>query len=170
MNLIELLGFVIVLAAMAIIMFKRAYEDYKKRKNPEEYEEEERKKEEALKQFLKSLDIEVETEEEAEAVIASEPPPPPGRSVADEFAFERPLEERHQASAIEDRLFSVALDKRYEIPRKRVATPSMRMPSSRDAYLIEGRSTHVWRLLKKGHLKDAILLREIIGPPRHEEL
>jgi hypothetical protein len=164
MNLIEFLGFVIVMIAMGVIMAKRAYEDHQRRKHPEKFAEEKKAKEEAMKEFLRSLNIEVESEEEAVAVVESKPAPPK-RSVNDAFTFHRDLEDRAPTSEVAEREFEVGLDTRFELPKARIASPSLQISRTKDAYLLAKHPSLSARLVQ-GNLRDAIILRDILGPPK----
>lgn len=73
MSLIEFIGFVISMAALIFLFFKRVSEDRYRRKNPEKFAEEKLEQEKALKELMKSMHI--GTEEEG-------PPPPPPRAMA----------------------------------------------------------------------------------------
>lgn len=72
MNLIEFIGFVISLAALIFLFFKKVRDEKFRLQHPEEYEEELHQKEEALKEILKSMQLDVEDEENL-----SPPPPRP---------------------------------------------------------------------------------------------
>lgn len=83
MTLIEFIGFLITLTAMTFLVFRNAWEQRRKRSHPEEYRSEKDKQEQTLKEFLKSLDVDMketdeeEPEEEEIEEIEYRPMPPP---------------------------------------------------------------------------------------------
>ena len=70
MEFIEFLGFIITMIAMVFLLARRAREEKRRRANPEAYEQEESEKEEELRDFLRSLDPNLE-------LYPPKPPPPP---------------------------------------------------------------------------------------------
>lgn len=89
MDLIEFIGFVISLGAMIFLFFKRRIEDRNREdEQDEELNPDELEQEKALKEFLRSLDIEMDEENEKphypqesarKEVIHAPPPKPPVR-------------------------------------------------------------------------------------------
>lgn len=68
MDITQIIGFFITMAAIAVLAGKRIRDEQKKRSDPRGFAREKSSQEERLKSFLKSLDIEME-----EPI----PPPPP---------------------------------------------------------------------------------------------
>jgi hypothetical protein len=66
MNLIEFIGFLITMSAMTFLILRRIWEERQKRSHPEEYDKKKEHQEANLKQFLKSLDIDMNDDEEPE--------------------------------------------------------------------------------------------------------
>lgn len=66
MSLIDVIGFLIGLAAVTFLFIQRIREERRRRRDPEAWQQKERKRQHDLKQLLKSMDIELEEEEEVE--------------------------------------------------------------------------------------------------------
>ena len=132
MTFIEFIGFIIVMLALFFLMLRRARDEKYRRDHPEEFEQELKGQQLAMREFLESLNIEVEEEK----------PPPPPPVEEEELAIEEPL----RSKVIEEKVF--------ENPHK-------------DVYAIKRRAASRARdILKGGALKDAVILHEIIGPPK----
>lgn len=76
MSLIEFIGFVISLAALIFLFFRKVSEERYRREHPKEFEEQEKQKEQAMKEWLKKMNIEVDEDEEEEEEEEEEIPIP----------------------------------------------------------------------------------------------
>jgi hypothetical protein len=79
MNIIELIGFLIAMAALTFLYFKRLQDEKYRREHPEEFEQKQEEERRALKEIFKEMHIDLEEEEE-EFVEKVPPPPPPPRA------------------------------------------------------------------------------------------
>ncbi len=149
MTLIELIGFVIVLAAMIILMGKRAWDERQRRKYPEKYEEQQRQEEEAMREFLRSINMEGVEDQELEAAALSEPLQQPPAPPPEEFSFDT-------LSHIED-----SMKERLEAIGDKIEKPdsyhALKQQQSRANALIQ-KNRH--------HLPSMVIMHEILGPPK----
>lgn len=110
MGFFELLGFIIMAFVLISPIFKKIKEEGMvdvQGKQGEDKDDELYEREEIVKEFLKSLDMEIEEEK----VKPPPPPPPPARGKRvsraearkEKFAFKGNLSSRHQKSSIEGR-------------------------------------------------------------------
>lgn len=91
MSLLEFIGFIVSMATLLFLGYRKAQDERKRRNNPEEYEREQNEREDKLKKFIRSLegdmdederdreeedDDEDEYEEEEEEFVKHVPPPP----------------------------------------------------------------------------------------------
>ncbi len=143
MNFIEFIGFFITMVAFFLLMVKQAMDQRKRRASPE-YTEEEEQEEENLEQLLKSMDIDLQ--EEAPKIknkkkISQTPPPPL-------------IEEQTTVQAPKEKLFKdyYALK---DIHKNAYAQKVTKQPS-RAKKMIRG----------KFSMREAMILREILGPPK----
>ncbi len=151
MNFTEFIGFIITLLAFFLLVGKQARDERKRRQNPELYEEEQMKQQEAVKELLKSLNIEVDSEmlppQEEEV-----PPPPPEeiKPPVKKPPVPRRLAEFDRKDVYKDP-YAMKNQFKHEKPYQ----------------LKEIQQKHIKKLVKKsGSLKDAIVLKEILGPPK----
>jgi hypothetical protein len=180
MTFIEFIGFIIAIVAFFILMAKQAREQRKRRENPEKYEKELEEQEETIKKLFQSLDI--ETEEEP----AKEPPPVPERAGPPEV--EIPRERLSDERAEKDkRHIEAELRRMLKKPKISPKLPkfiegggmifkkpheeyrgSLSEQSSKDAYKIQKQETsRIQKVLgETGSLKNAIIFREVLGPPK----
>lgn len=155
MTFIELIGFIITMVAFFLLVAKQARDERKRRENPEAYEEEMEQQQEAVKDLLRSLNIEVPEERPA-------PPPSPSPS----------LEKMEKTEAV--------LIKENKMPQSiRVAELDFgdvfRNPYAerkgfehQDAYAKRKQQhSRVKKLLREtGSIKDAVILKEVLGKPK----
>lgn len=77
MNFLDWIGFVIGIVAMTILFGKKKKEDRQRRRSPEQAARQQERKDQARKEFMKAIGIEIEDLEELEESEPSPPPPPP---------------------------------------------------------------------------------------------
>lgn len=150
MNFTELIGFIITLLAFFLLVGKQARDEKKRREHPELYENEEQEQQEAVNELLKSLNIEVDSE--ILPPKKEEPPPPPLVE-----------EKKPQKAPVPRRLM--------ELDRKDVYVEHYSKSAILDhgnAYAIQKEGySRIKQSLKNSHtLKDAIILKEVLGPPK----
>jgi hypothetical protein len=150
MTFIEFIGFIITISAMVFLFARQTWENYRRRKYPEAYAEEVRKKDDALKELLKSMNIEVEEEEEIEddyeePVRRPLPTPPPPPKPLQKKAPEPLFHEYHSEKMDLSDKGAYALVKISRPSRGK--TLINHFPSKRELFVI----------------------REILGPPRCDQ-
>ena len=178
----DYIGFFIALFALFLSSYIKRREKKDREEHPEKYAEEDVEQGTALRDLLASLDLPLE-----EPVAKPKPPPPPRhqepapkprvvradrstkRQVDDRFEFQSDLEDRHQESSITDRHLSLQIDEGTgvshfddayaNVPEAEVWDISESGGASRIHKLISGLETK----------RNAILLREVFGPPRANE-
>lgn len=186
MTFIEFLGFLVMMFAFAILIMRRIFEERRRQMNPEAYKQEQTEKEKALKEFLRTLQIDVEE---------GSPPPPPEplpiseevdfieetgthRTVRKQFRLRSEIEKERDISVVGDREFKPRMEDRYErvhlgegVVSSELALEDLerRFPGvdrmfpgeekakpSRARALVSGLKSR----------KEMIILHEIIGPPK----
>lgn len=130
MNIVEFIGFIITMAALMILSIKRSREEKKIRENPELYAKQKKEQEKALKELLRSMNLDVKEDEEEELEEAIPPPPPPEeplpqrrthephRTLSKDFELHSSIEDRNQKSRIEQRQFKSSIENRNRIRNK----------------------------------------------------
>lgn len=156
MTFIEFIGFIISISAMVFLFARQTWENYRRRKYPEQYAEEVRKKDDALKELLKSMNIEVEEEEEIEdeddyVEPVRRPPPPPPKPIQ--------LKQAPQPKKETERLFQEYSSGKMDLSDKGAyALGKVNQPSRGKALITQFPST-----------RDLFVIREILGPPRCDQ-
>lgn len=137
MTFIEFIGFIVTILALFFLLIRKSWEERKRRENPEIYEEEEKDREKALREFLRSLNVEVEeTETELEEPPPPEPIAPPSPQV--------------QETGIEDSPYDLL-------------GPS----ASSWRVVGKGEKTRADKILEKlDQRRDILVFREILGKPK----
>jgi hypothetical protein len=158
MTFIDFIGFVIAMLAFFILIGKQVREERKRRQNPEAYEEEsEQHQQEVVRELLRSLNIEVPAVQQE-----AKPPPPPAKP-----SYDRDLNTQKEVEI-------------SSTPAPRKTVHSSQRSVFKDPYLIRKKADHQEAYLIKKQkassakrilgkdlpLKQAILLREILGPPK----
>ncbi len=148
MTFIEFIGFIITMLAFFFLMLKQARDERKRRQNPELDEEEKRREQAAVRDLLKSLNIEV-SEDVSEDIL------PPSS-----FETEIPLAPNEEQGFAK---FEPLQKKAFKDPYA-----SFKSFDYQKAYLKKKkRQPHIKKLLKETHsLKDAVVLKEILGKPK----
>jgi len=185
MSLIEFIGFIISVTAMIFLLVRRAWEERHRRKHPEEFKDEQQRQEQTLKQFLKSLDIDMEDEEEfspppkPRVEQPVEPPPPPHEMQAqakpkphrllqeDEYRFRDKIESYHPESKIEKRKLKIRIDDRYKgFTGEHIVSPELSEKPEVYHAIEKLKSSRARRLVTQLHSrKDMIVYQEIMNPP-----
>jgi len=179
-NLIEFIGFIITILAMFVILIRRSMEERRRRQNPELYEQEEEDREKALKEFLRTMNLEVDEIPGEEERPPPPPPPPkkppepkptrPRRLVRDAYELESSLDDYERTSGIESHIRETEVGKtEFGQIGHDVTTGDLFMQPSLGAYDIiagvEGtRASHI--LSRLDDPTDMIVYHEIIGKPR----
>lgn len=159
MNLSEFIGFIITMIAFFLLIVKQGRDAKRKREHPEEYEREIAEEEKRLHGLLKSLDLEDESEEYYEKEIVQR------TMQSQSHPVERQLE-KPRSSALKESLPAYQLKNfqtrefldihAKEKPGDFRVTPEQ----------IEQRSRILKDLKDAKMVRDAVLLREILGPPK----
>lgn len=186
MDLVQFIGFIVVMIAMSFLSVKRQKEK-KQADHSEPMEEDEHKRKQNLRQFLKSLEADMEEDEEEES-LPPEPPPlkkqtppppsplevrvqskqPPERLLQeDQYKFQDELESYRLTTNIEQRKLQTALDKRYKgFSSDRIVSPDL-LPST-DSYetLVAFTPSRARKLMDKlSSRQEMIVYQEIMNPP-----
>lgn len=152
----------------------------RRHKNPED----EKQQKKTLKDFLKSLDVDMEgldEEEEAERAmprvpVMKQPPPPPPqikakphRKVEDDFRFQTRVEQRRFETKVEQRRLETAVEKRKQDFGANIVSSDLR--HGQDAYAralahTEKSSRGLELVSRLGSKKNMIILQEILNPPK----
>ncbi len=171
MTLPEFVGFIIMVLVLVYSSIKRVMEEKRRQEHPEEYAEEKRKKEEAFKEFIKSMQIEVEEE----SLIKTPPPPPilkraPPKRVArpkkaghESFGFESNIEKRGDITQMDERHIHSSIE---DLEGKSLVSSRLSaMQDTAHAGRLEGSSKAAKLLNKLPSQKDMVVLHEVFGPP-----
>lgn len=156
MDITEIIGFLISLGFLLFLFLKQGWDASARKKHPEEYAKKQREKEKRLKEFMKSMDIQVEEDDDE---LEEEKMTPKAK------IQERSQMRQRSAGNISKRLDSLTplsmtsrRQEKYEVKlstRRIVYTATKEMPS------------RGYNLIKMQHsFQDIILLNEIIGAPR----
>lgn len=176
MSFIEFIGFVISIAALFFLFIKRFLEDRRRAKNPEQFKEEPQERQ-ALKEFLKSLEIDMEEDKKYSAhqppKAPSQPPQPSSRQASKSSLPARQkelvVEKRKAKAGYEDKYRDAYQDTYTNTYEDRILSRRFQKQEKGSAYeIIEmDKATRVVNLLRGlKSPKDMILLNEIIGPPK----
>lgn len=161
MDLSQFIGFLISTGALIFIFLQRILESKNREKHPEKYIAKEKKRQDAMRELLKELNIEITDEDEDEEEVQASPPPP-----------------FHHKTSLQ----------RDEIPRWKTKPSKPLSPSSsgyaqplssldsryldqqNDAYMIRKKSTISRGALlitpRQKSLRNAVILRELLDKPK----
>jgi hypothetical protein len=177
MNIVEFIGFVIVMIAMFIIFARRAFEERKRRENPELYQQEDEDKERALREFLRSLNVDVEDAEE----LKPEPPPlppepqkkpqPAAKLPRRDFKFDSSVETYEKTKGVRSREFESDIeDRELSIYEADLVQSDIFRKHEEGAYVIiedQYRRSRAGRLLRDlKDPRDMLVYHEILGKPK----
>lgn len=138
MNFVEFLGFIVSLAAFIILAYKRARDA--RRQQPDEYHLDSDEQDKKLREFLKSLDVEVEEEKPL-------PRPPVKRKAAPKPPV--PASQPYEFTTTQFKAYQPLLKaEKYEVIRE--------APPSRGQKLLQSLPSR----------KNMLIIHEIFGPPK----
>lgn len=172
MTLIEFIGFIITMIAFFIIVAKQARDDRRRRKHPEEFEQELEVQQAQINEMLESLGVKVEKEMEEE-------------ELEDEFATDSSILQEEYPSADENRQY-------VEVQRERavggIKRPPLYNKGKKESLFVDFHTkmeiapsfvherAYEQKKLQQSQLqktlgnveslKQAVILREILGPPK----
>lgn len=154
MTLIELIGFIITMAAFFLLVAKQARDERKRRQNPEAYEEEEeREHQQAVKDLLRSLNIDVpEDEPPPKAKTKPKQAPPPAPAVDQKI--------------VEPKMIGTPIQKQKGLFRDPYALHKSFEHGDAYAKRVEQRSRIKQVLKGSNSLKQAVILKEVLGTPK----
>lgn len=186
MTLVEFIGFAVGLIGMIFLVLKQLWQDNRQRRNPEYHDEDDSSEKRAMRDILKSLDMEADDEEtEAPPPLRQKapgqlshhaalqpkrlPPPLPKSKHAGKTHFPGTLEEYHQKSAIETRALKTSIQDSY---KNRFDDDILRrefLSDEKSAYEIfdrkrPSRASLIIRELPT--LKNMVIIKEVLGPPK----
>lgn len=182
MTFTEFIGFIVTMVFLTILFFKRLFEKRKQSLEPESYDREEEDQRKNLKEFLRSLEGDMQEDEKRAHTqqpkrVQPPPPPvvqkkeirPPRQPASERFQFKGKLEGRRPESAIEKRGFKTNIEDRfYESFDERLLSSDFRSSSTTAYELVHLSKTPRIKNLVRGlpSLKSMIVLKEIMGPPK----
>lgn len=164
MTIPEFIGFLITLFALAFLFLKQLWDARERRKNPEKYEKKQLETEKRLKQFMKSLNIETHDDDDDEerklALAISRKLKPPQTKNTNSNA--------HQKQSRRPPSSPAAGVAPAPVTRHRLDALNLQMKAKGVIYSAskEQNSVAAKLIQQQKSMKDVILLREIIGPPR----
>jgi hypothetical protein len=187
MTFIEFLGFIISMAAMIFLFVKRGLDERKRRQNPEAYEEELEKQDGKLRDFLKSLEMDMEQIDQIAPPPMPKkkvlPPPPPKikpvaplgypkipkRAVEGDYDLQARLEHHKPKSDSEQRKIKPSYEDYKAQDAQRVASQGLGERAEL-SYNVErqknrpkSRGVQVLSSLKSK--KDWMIIQEVLGQP-----
>ncbi|MCB1111908.1 MAG: hypothetical protein H7A37_03280 [Chlamydiales bacterium] len=178
MNLIEFIGFIVAMVALVWLSTRQQIERRRREKNPELYEKQQQEKDRALKEMLRSMNLELVQDQEEEEDEEFLPPPPVSveqkkttvhRSVGKSYDFEAELEEHHLKTSLEKQKMTSSFDDRYKKQRQPIISEGFRIPAELSPYAIrvENETSIAEEKIKQlDSLQDMVIINEIFGPPR----
>lgn len=172
MDISELIGAIVSVFFFLFLLFKNIFGERRRRSQPNYDEEQEKKEKENLKQFLKTLDIELKEEEDEEPELVLPPPPPvvkaapkpkPNIPAKSSYAYAPNMDGYQQKSAFETRRLQTA----QQVGLDEKSTVSSRYKDVSTVYATQkekpSRAKTIVDALKSK--KDMVILQEIIRPP-----
>lgn len=173
----DVVGYIIYILAIIFVIGRGIIKAIRRRNQPEEVQKEEQQQKEALKHFLKSLDVdmdELDREEELEKArkqtfIKVEPPaqpkPKPHRKVEDDFRFQTRVEQQRLQTAVEQRKLQDNIEKRGAGFGANIVSPELE-----HTYATKEKTTTISRgqqlVSRLGSKKEMFILQELLNPPR----
>lgn len=179
----DFIGFFISLLALAYLFFRRKGEAQRRREHPELYKDEE-EQEDALKDFLKSMNMPVDEQPPVRPVRQPETvqpkikkikaQPQPWKTTIEERRLQSQIEQRQLQNSIDDRRLKNTIEERklQSNLENRYADPYGVTDTGKNApsYEIIQGVTHRTRiqeyLAKLPSKKEMVIFQEIIGPPK----
>lgn len=190
MEISDFIGFIASVLVLLLFIGRHILSARRRQQHPEEAALEKKEQKAALKNFLKSLEVDMEgldEEEEEEKVMprialkkATPPSPPPQitqqpekpkphRRVGDDFRFQTHVEQRHFETAVEKRRLETAVEKRKRDFGANIISPDLRhAPDAYSRALIETKepSRALELVARLGSRKNMVILQEILNPPK----
>ena len=179
MNFVEFIGFIISIVAIIFITIKRYRDEKYRRQHPELFQETEEEKQQALKDFLSSIDIDLNDEQFSAQQRPVVPPPPPQASSAshkiskgpkgEDFYFKTNIEHYRPETKIEKRQLKTAIEERHLGSfEDRLLSPEFRKNHDSAYEIVEfDRQPRIQKLMEGlPSMQQMIIIREIIGPPK----
>lgn len=187
MNFTELIGFLITMVILGFLFFRQVWEQRQRAKYPEKYEQIDREREEALQEFLDTLEGE---EKKKHQEVLEEPPPqielpklrpepqpePRLKELTPDtrFDFETKLEEYDSKTLIEGLKLQTKIGGGYAESlgagyKQRVFDTQLGTGDVGGEYAIHagGYRSEAKRLVQQSRaLKNQIIVRDILGPPK----
>lgn len=164
MSVIEFIGFVITMIVFFILILKQGRNQRRRREHPEEFEEE-FEQQETMQELMESLNVRLEKK------APPKQPPPPPTFLEEEKEEDRRLIEAERLRAEE--MANIQLSGKELVGKKDVFTDVYAGKESLQPHHEEGyvkwkkqRSRVQKKLKEPDSLKEAIILREILGPPK----
>lgn len=167
MSLVEFIGFVISMAALIFLFFKRVSEERYRRQHPEEIAEEEHEKELALKEFMKTMHIDIGEEEKIvppPKPVATHPSRPPAIPIVKKNIPPKQAKRKEEKEA-----FKPTYDREHDDFEKRLLSKSFHKKSeSSSAYEVKrliynSRGNDLIEALPSK--RDMLIYREIFDKP-----
>lgn len=159
MTFIDFVGFFVALAAFFYVIWQNVKQVKRLRETPEEPESELDEQEEAIRNMLGSIGVDMA------AITAGQekrqPAPPPAATAESKLQ-----EQIAQGLAVPPpKLLRKTIRQPYRAPK--VERHTISAPERQPYAIRRTQPTRVHRALKKlGSLQDAVILREVIGPPK----
>lgn len=187
--MLEFIAFTIAFLALTISFIKRRYDEYQQRQHPERYQAEGERAEAFLRNFLQSLDVDVEEGQKTPPKKKQRPPPPTParkavrsqpkpkttqRAVGKKFEFESSFDDYEKKTAIEERkLETHDVSERFQegYGEQIVSASFQTEETHKAAYAIKERKqpSRVAQLLTdRSSLRNMVIMHEIIT--KHAEL
>ncbi|MGA8165565.1 MAG: hypothetical protein WB791_11215 [Waddliaceae bacterium] len=160
MSVIEFIGFIITMIVFFLLILKQGRDQRRRREHPEEFQEEEREQQEGMQELMESLNIRL-----GKQAPPKRPPPPPRLIEGEE---DRLLIEAQRLQAEEIGILP-SLEQEKAVFKDIYAKSLVQAPQPHhDAYrqLEKQRSRIQKKLNEPDSLKQAIIVREILGPPK----
>ncbi len=181
MNFIEFIGFIVTMIVLFFILLRRSWEERKRRQNPEQYEEQEEDREKALREFLRSLNVEVDDTGTFREETPAPPPPPepeapppkptrPKRLVRDSYELETGIDEYIKTVGVESRKYETDVGKiEFRELGQDILTEDLFLEPSTGEWGVIGRKgkpriQKIFDNLKRPG--DLVIYREILGKPK----
>lgn len=190
MSLIEFIGFIISLVALIVLYVKRVREDRYRRAHPEEFEGEDKEQGDQLRDFLRSIDMDMEDDKRRPV-----PPPPkpqqaskqkavpkkkkepvqsytPARtqkSSSENYQHNTSVEDKKRDSIRDQRRLQMDINERHDDPfgkRQGLVDLSKPQSSSYEVIKISTRNRALESMKQLKSKKDLVILSEIINPPK----
>lgn len=167
MTIPEIFGFLITLFILGFLFLKQVWEAREQRADPEKYRKKQLEKERQLKKFMKTMHIDMDDEEEEERRIKA------ARKQAQKQTQKQQPEKRQtnaaqSQSSIHSSKPSTASFSPAPITRQRLDAINSKKRTLGTVYAATQEQESIASNLVQSQksLRDAILLNEIIGPPR----